>query len=440
MNQGITEYELLISCPGDVKQEVDIIHEIVQQFNSQFSATLKIRIQERHWKKDAYPASGDKPQNVLNKQFVRDCDAAIAIFWTRFGTPTDEYGSGTEEEIEQMIADNKQVFMYFSDVPLSPSETDSEQYKKIQQFREKYKDKGLYRTYSNLDEFKELFRAHLTRHFMSLSAAKEFENSKNPDLELELLDAHMDEPIKKSYKYESPCGLITWKELSEDDLFDRIEPYVTIDDINKYNESLPPEEEVKEYNRQQKLYENAQKNCYDFKLSLFNAGNTKANDIYIDMYFPKDILVYYKDDIDGIQKPKEKPKMPENPVWKAMEEIDRKSIQGIMGNLYDLYATDRLLKQTEAFNNWGINSTSPTIAYPDLKISSFINPKSYDYYIEDHKKLSLHIDGLLHTRQYDSDKFSLIFASYGEFEIKYSVMCAEWKKPVEGKFQIKAEC
>ena len=27
------------------------------------------------------------------------------MFWTRFGTPTDEYGSGTEEEIEIMLPD-----------------------------------------------------------------------------------------------------------------------------------------------------------------------------------------------------------------------------------------------------------------------------------------------------------------------------------------------
>lgn len=35
--------------------------------------------------------------------------AAVAIFWTKFGTPTDKYGSGTEEEIEEMLSSNKQV-------------------------------------------------------------------------------------------------------------------------------------------------------------------------------------------------------------------------------------------------------------------------------------------------------------------------------------------
>jgi len=48
MPKNIMQYELLISCPGDIKEEVDIIHEIVQQFNSQFSKALEIRIQEKH--------------------------------------------------------------------------------------------------------------------------------------------------------------------------------------------------------------------------------------------------------------------------------------------------------------------------------------------------------------------------------------------------------
>ena len=173
MSKNITQYELLISCPGDVKREVEIIKEVVNKFNSEFSKTLGIMIQERYWEKDSYPASGDKPQAILNKQFVDDCDAAVAIFWTRFGTPTDKYGSGTEEEIEKMIAANKQVFMYFSDVAISTSETNREQYEKIQEFKKKYKDKGLYWEYKTIEEFKDLFYAHLTKHFLTRSKVEE---------------------------------------------------------------------------------------------------------------------------------------------------------------------------------------------------------------------------------------------------------------------------
>ena len=41
---------------------------------------------------------------------MNKCDAAVAIFWTRFGSPTDEYGSGTEEKIEKWNENLSRVF------------------------------------------------------------------------------------------------------------------------------------------------------------------------------------------------------------------------------------------------------------------------------------------------------------------------------------------
>lgn len=104
MPRNVVQYDLLISCPGDVSSEIGIIEKAVSQFNVQFSDTLGISIRTKHWQKDSYAQSGGKPQALLNEQFVNDCDAAVAILWTRFGTPTDEYGSGTEEEVEIMLS------------------------------------------------------------------------------------------------------------------------------------------------------------------------------------------------------------------------------------------------------------------------------------------------------------------------------------------------
>jgi len=196
---------------------------------------------------------------------------------------------------------------------------------------------------------------------------------------------------------------------------------------------------VELYNEQQRLYENSQNNCYDFKLLLTNVGNAKANDIYVDLYFPKEILVYYDDDIEDIKEPEEKPEMPEDPIWKVVEEMDKRRTKAVMGNIYGSAATDRLLKQADILNNLGFNNITHTPLYTNPNLSKFVSLKRYDYYIEKHNELSLHRDNLLHTRQYNSDTFSLIFTSCGEFEIKYSVMCEEWNEPIEGKFQINVE-
>ncbi|RKJ45385.1 hypothetical protein D7X98_07455 [bacterium 1XD8-76] len=132
MAQNVTLYNLLISCPGDIKGEVALIESAVDEFNELYADPLGITIRTRHWSKSSYAQSGGKPQALLNEQFVNRCDAAVAIFWTRFGSPTDEYGSGTEEEIEIMLQSGKQVFMYFSDKPISPSQMNDEGFKKIQ--------------------------------------------------------------------------------------------------------------------------------------------------------------------------------------------------------------------------------------------------------------------------------------------------------------------
>lgn len=188
MAQSVTLYNLLISCPGDVKDEVALIESAVDEFNELYADPLGITIKTRHWSKSSYAQSGGKPQGLLNEQFVKKCDAAVAIFWTRFGSPTDEYGSGTEEEIEIMLQSGKQVFMYFSDKPISPSQMNSEGYEKIQAFREKYKDRGIYFTYSSDEEFKKLFFAHLSMYFLSDKRLKESVNERRSELKLMGID------------------------------------------------------------------------------------------------------------------------------------------------------------------------------------------------------------------------------------------------------------
>ena len=188
MPKNVVQYDLLISCPGDITSEISVIEDAVLQFNTQFSDALGISIRTKHWRKNSYAQSGGKPQALLNEQFVNDCDAAVAILWTRFGTPTDEYGSGTEEEVEIMLSSGKQVFMYFSDKPLSPSQMNEESYKKVQAFREKYKDRGIYFTYSSDEEFKTLFFAHLSQFFLSEKRVAEVKGERHSELKIVGID------------------------------------------------------------------------------------------------------------------------------------------------------------------------------------------------------------------------------------------------------------
>ena len=181
MPNNVTIYDLLISCPGDVVEAVKVIEEVVESFNQKYNSTLNIGIRTRHWEKSSYPQSGGRPQELLNKQFVEDCDLAVAIFKTRFGTSTDKYDSGSEEEIEIMLNAGKQVFLYFDVSPVSLTEIDLEQYQKVKDFEEKYRTKGIYHSFKSIEEFRSSFDAHITQYFLTMDKVNEI-TSKKPEL------------------------------------------------------------------------------------------------------------------------------------------------------------------------------------------------------------------------------------------------------------------
>ncbi len=51
MAQSVTLYNLLISCPGDVREEVTLIEDAVDEFNELYADPLGITIKTRHWSK-----------------------------------------------------------------------------------------------------------------------------------------------------------------------------------------------------------------------------------------------------------------------------------------------------------------------------------------------------------------------------------------------------
>ncbi|UNK19615.1 hypothetical protein MNQ98_06175 [Paenibacillus sp. N3/727] len=169
MPKHLLQYDILISCTTEVSYEIEIIKECIERFNRTIGSDKGIILNSKHWSTNSYPESGGKPQALLNKQFVLECDLAVGVFWTKFGTPTENYGSGTEEEIEELLKMDKQVFVYFSDVAKQPSQVNRNQYEKVLQFREKYQDRGIYWTYSRQEEFRDLLFNHLSMHFLKVT-------------------------------------------------------------------------------------------------------------------------------------------------------------------------------------------------------------------------------------------------------------------------------
>ncbi len=178
MIKAVSVYDVLISCPGDVAPFVDLIENAIGKFNNFYGRENNIILRPISWKNNAFPQFGANPQKILNKQIVDTSDFIVAVFWTRFGTKTEDYGSGTEEEIERMISSGKQVFLYFLDKPAKPSSIDLIQYEKIREFREKNKEKGLFFILENEASLQNAFREHLELYIDSIIHGKAFNSVK----------------------------------------------------------------------------------------------------------------------------------------------------------------------------------------------------------------------------------------------------------------------
>ncbi|MGI9102514.1 MAG: hypothetical protein ACR2IF_08725 [Terriglobales bacterium] len=151
---------ILLASPSDVSDERDAVTQATHAWNASHTRATGILLNPMRWETHTYPASGDRPQAIVNRQIVEEGDILIGIFGTRLGTPTGEAESGTIEEIEKFRRAGKYVALYFSTANI-PRDTDQEQLRKLETYqRERQKD-TLYATFASVERLRELVTQHL---------------------------------------------------------------------------------------------------------------------------------------------------------------------------------------------------------------------------------------------------------------------------------------
>lgn len=149
-------YNIMIVSPSDVVDERKIIKKAIYRWNEINSKTRKIVLLVSGWDINAHPDSGTHPQTSLNQQILKEADFVIAVFWNKIGTPTEEYPSGSIEEIMRHMAEGKKAFIYFSNRPVQRHQIDEEQSKKLDAFKEKIHKQAFYKEFSTLEELKSI--------------------------------------------------------------------------------------------------------------------------------------------------------------------------------------------------------------------------------------------------------------------------------------------
>ena len=159
--------EVLVASPGDVAKERQAIQEAIQDLNASYSKSGGVHLVAVGWERYATPELGDRPQEILNDQFVRHCDMLIAVFWHRLGTPTGAADSGTVEEIREMMELGRPVMVYFCDRDV-PSDVDTAQLEQLRAFRSEMESQGIVDSFSTAEDLRMRVSRHLSSRLVEL--------------------------------------------------------------------------------------------------------------------------------------------------------------------------------------------------------------------------------------------------------------------------------
>lgn len=164
------EYEIFIGSPTDVQEEREIIEEIIDEMNDFYEPLNMSKLKLINLKTDVRSKIGNfEGQSVVDKQ-VDGYNVFIGILWKKFGTKTENYDSGTEQEFYNAYSKyeenpkSMEIMFYFCERTAEFSEIDGEQLALVQKFRKNLEDKkGLYKTYSSIEEFRKIIKSDLIK-------------------------------------------------------------------------------------------------------------------------------------------------------------------------------------------------------------------------------------------------------------------------------------
>jgi hypothetical protein len=158
-----TVFPILIAGPSDVADEMDAAELAVSNWNDGHAGAMGLMMEARTWRTHGAPELGEDAQAILNRQMGDHCDAIIAIFGTRMGTPTPRALSGTAEEIDRFVAVGKRVMVYFSSGPIPREGFSAEQYQALEDFKKALRQQGLLGEYASVDDLRRQLDLHLVQ-------------------------------------------------------------------------------------------------------------------------------------------------------------------------------------------------------------------------------------------------------------------------------------
>ena len=94
------------------------------------------------------------------------------MFWTKLGTSTGVAESGTVEEINQFVEQQKPALLYFSNRPIDPGKIDLKQHRKLKAFKDETYRQALVGSFCSVDELHTILLRDLSSQLRALTATR----------------------------------------------------------------------------------------------------------------------------------------------------------------------------------------------------------------------------------------------------------------------------
>lgn len=152
---------VMIASPDDVVDEGNEIRAAIAEWNAVNSVNRNLVLLPVEWRTSSAPQTYRTAQENINAVVLNGADLLVAVFWTKFGTPTGDVESGTASEVLQHTAAGKRTMVYFSTREVPPETVSARQLKAVKRFRQECESQWQTETFASLAEFRSKIRWQL---------------------------------------------------------------------------------------------------------------------------------------------------------------------------------------------------------------------------------------------------------------------------------------
>lgn len=276
-------------------------------------------------------SAGDAEQWEIIKELIDDSDYYLVIIGHRYGSSAGNGISYTEKEYDYAVEKGVPVMSFIRDrdVPTLSAEREKSvaNNKKLDSFISKASASKMCDFWQTDDELATKVAVALPKLFhrtprtgwvrgntaMTPEVANEIAASSRENRalreELDLLrsnivvkEPQLDLSVDGDWTFllENYEPILKPALLSISDIPHALVDYISDNDINEYNENIPDDESLENYNLARRLYQEVKNNAYVPVFKISNTGSAKANDIIVTIKLPPILGVLSKYDYDTL--------------------------------------------------------------------------------------------------------------------------------------------